>query len=182
VEPTKGRMRRITVRAARVFASVFSCAAVLVTAGCASHHPATLMVTHAASGDRASFAGVALTVPKGWRIRHGPPSFCGPIVGRTAYFSVGTNSPAMGCSSSLPTNRFLSVRCHPYPDSEPPPTGKTSSVGSFAAIVTRDSPSPNGVGGTSIFLVGRDIQIDIWGTSATTRAIESSIHHVSGTC
>jgi hypothetical protein len=141
-----------------------------------------MTVTTAGNGNRVSFAGVALNVPGGWRVLHRPPAFCGSVVGRTAYFSVGSNSPSLGCSSGPLAGPYLSVKCHPYPSFAPPPTGKESSVGSFTAIVSSDVPTSFGPNDTSIYLVGRDTEIDIYAVTTTVDQIESSISRVSGSC
>jgi hypothetical protein len=145
----------------------------LVGACSSSHYPPMLSTQKTATGTLANFAGVAITVPAAWRVlAHGPAS-CGSVVGQTAYFYVGSDSPPPGCASSPPTGPYLSVECHPY-GSAPP--GPTAQVGPFHAVVQR------GPGEVSIYLSGRDTVIFIYGRTELLTQTESSIVKKSGAC
>jgi hypothetical protein len=136
------------------------------------------MTTKSASGIVATYAGVTLTVPKIWRAVGDGPEFCGSVVGRSAYFYVGSTSPPPGCSAAPATGPFVSVECRPY---GPPPTGHEARVGPFNAIVIPNTTTGEPIE-EFIYLTGRDTLIDLYGRSATVHRIESSITDAKGSC
>jgi hypothetical protein len=117
---------------------------------------------------------VSATVPATWHVVEGNPAFCGSIVGRTAYFYVGPDGPAPGCSSSAPTGPYFSVECLPHGAAAL--TSQATKVGPFVAIVQQEP------GETLIYLIGRDTLLDLYGTSGLLRRIEPSISATAGSC
>lgn len=154
-----------------------TCAATLMLAfvcGCSSsHHQPTLRSHGTATGTEASFAGVDVTVPARWRVVDHNPAICGSVVGRSAYFYVGSNGPQPGCAASRPTGPYLSVECHPAGSA---PTGPTTRAGPFQAVVQR---SPDEV---TSYLIGRDTQLVVYGSPQLIEQVQSSITAASGTC
>jgi hypothetical protein len=148
-------------------------ALVLVTA-CSSPGRSPVVTTQTTSnGTRVAFAGVSLTVPADWRIRASSPAPCGSVIGRTAYVYVGSSSPPRGCSAGPATGPYVVVKCHPY---GPGPTGSQTRIGPFSAI-RRTVPN-----GSVAYLVGRDTEVDFYGTPELLRRIQSSVRQTSGSC
>jgi hypothetical protein len=154
-------------------ASLMLLALGLVGACSHAHRPPLLSTRNAATGTLADFAGIAITVPSAWRVLAHSPASCGSVVGQSAYFYVGSDSPPPGCASSPPTGPYLSIECHPYGSA---PTGPTTQVGPFDAVVQR------GPGEVSMYLSGRDTVIFIYGMTEVVTQTESSIGKTSGTC
>lgn len=162
-------------RAGYVVVAVSAAALMLAfVSGCSSsHYPPTLRSHATATGTEASFAGVDVTVPTRWRLLDHNPAICGSVVGQRAYFYVGSDGPKPGCASSRPTGPFLSVECHPFGSA---PTGPTTRVGPFRAVVQR---GPDEV---TIYLVGRDTQLVLYGSPQLIEQVQSSITTASGNC
>jgi hypothetical protein len=149
-----------------------------VAACSSSHKPPTLSADRSTDGTRAAFAGVAVTVPAYWHLYQHSPALCGSVIGRAAYFYIGSNSPRPGCASSPPTGPYLTVECHPY---GPTPTGSVTRVGPFDAIV-QGATVDAGTAQITIYLTGRDTAIGLYGPPNVVNAIESSIGRAAGSC
>lgn len=96
-------------------ALVAALALVSALAGCgASPHSASTQSTSAAAitGQRASYGGLTVTIPSGWRVVHTPPPPC--IGARDAFYisTVSQPEPAVGCMPiALASPPFATLTC-----------------------------------------------------------------------
>lgn len=149
---------------------------------CTSHEAPKLVTAHGGNGTTATYAGVAITLPTSFRVVNDHPPFCGAPPGRSAFFYVApdlSNSPGLGCPSSSPLGPYISVECHP---SEPPPAGPPIKVGPFRAVAAPTPPTNRHPRWRTLFLLGRDTRIDLYGSPRWIDRVQSTIRGASGSC